>query len=178
MNFFTSADQLEWLPEAKLNSLNARPRFVREFNSVLFTKDDESQEVIFGENICDSQLGGRAKKLGTHAFLVTDSGLSGAGHPDKLCKILSDSGLRVTLYDRSIENPTDSSAQTCAEVARRSGIDLIIGLGGGSSMDTAKGCNFLLTNGGRMVDYWGIGKVIRKGLDGYRNSRTSIELSC
>ncbi len=124
-----------------------------------FRKDDETQEVIFGENICDSQLGGRAKKLGTHAFLVTDSGLSGAGHPDKIYKILSNSGLRVTLYDRSIENPTDSSAQTCAEVARRSGIDLIIGLGGGSSMDTAKGCNFLLTNGGRMVDYWGIGKA-------------------
>ena len=37
--------------------------------------------------------------------------------------------------------------------------DTIVGLGGGSSMDTAKGCNFLLTNGGRMQDYWGVGKA-------------------
>src|SRR5439155_21941523 len=36
-----------------------------------------------------------------------------------------------------------------------------VGLGGGSSMDTAKGCNFLLTNGGRMSDYWGVGKATK-----------------
>jgi len=36
---------------------------------------------------------------------------------------------------------------------------LIVGLGGGSSMDTAKGCNFILTNGGEMRDYWGINKA-------------------
>ena len=46
-------------------------------------------------------------------------------------------------------------------VARREETDLIVGLGGGSSMDTAKGCNFLLTNGGRMEDYWGVGKAAR-----------------
>jgi len=40
-------------------------------------------------------------------------------------------------------------------------VDLIVGLGGGSSMDTAKGCNFLLTNGGRMEDYWGEGKATK-----------------
>jgi alcohol dehydrogenase len=49
----------------------------------------------------------------------------------------------------------------CLQVAKNNGIDLIIGLGGGSSLDTAKGCNFLLTNGGRMQDYWGIGKATK-----------------
>jgi len=48
--------------------------------------------------------------------------------------------------------------QNCLEAAKSAAIDGIIGLGGGSSMDTAKGCNFLLTNGGRMQDYWGVGR--------------------
>ena len=39
------------------------------------------------------------------------------------------------------------------------GADLLVGLGGGSAMDCAKGINFLLTNGGRMEDYWGAGKA-------------------
>ncbi|MCI0524196.1 MAG: iron-containing alcohol dehydrogenase, partial [Acidobacteria bacterium] len=46
-------------------------------------------------------------------------------------------------------------------VARDLGIGFIVGLGGGSSMDAAKGINFLLTNGGRMQDYWGVGKATR-----------------
>ena len=72
---------------------------------------------------------------------------------------LTDCGVDTILYDRSIENPTDSSVRACAEFARSSEVDLIIGLGGGSSMDTAKGCNFILTNGGKMADYWGVGKA-------------------
>src|SRR5207244_13592387 len=51
--------------------------------------------------------------------------------------------------------------EACLEVAHSAGIDAIVGLGGGSSIDTAKGCNFLLTNGGRMQDYWGVGKATR-----------------
>jgi len=59
------------------------------------------------------------------------------------------------------ENPTTRCVDQCTEAARQEHIDLIIGLGGGSSMDTAKGCNFILTNGGRMQDYWGIGKAAK-----------------
>ena len=47
----------------------------------------------------------------------------------------------------------------CAEFAREVNPDVIIGLGGGSSMDTAKGVLFLLSGGGTMSDYQGHGKA-------------------
>ncbi|MCW5558367.1 MAG: iron-containing alcohol dehydrogenase, partial [Verrucomicrobiae bacterium] len=65
----------------------------------------------------------------------------------------------VTVYDGVRENPSTLDVAHCLAVARDAGPDLLIGLGGGSSMDTAKGTNFLLTNGGEMRDYWGVGKA-------------------
>ena len=117
------------------------------------------QKVLFGEGII-STLGYHANLLGNHALLVSDTGIKAAGHVGKVIKILEDSGIKVTTFDESIENPTESSVSKCVAVARESKIDLIIGLGGGSSMDTAKGCNFLLTNGGKMEDFWGVGKAL------------------
>jgi alcohol dehydrogenase len=47
------------------------------------------------------------------------------------------------------------------QIAKNNAIDAFVAVGGGSSLDTAKGCNFLLTNGGRMQDYWGTGKATK-----------------
>jgi alcohol dehydrogenase len=74
---------------------------------------------------------------------------------------LEAAGLHVEIYDQVRENPTTADVDRCVAIARECGADLLIGLGGGSSMDTAKGCNFILTNGGRMHDYWGIGKATK-----------------
>ena len=124
-----------------------------------FSEDDSSrQEVIFGIG-SSAHVGEKIKGLGNRALLVTDYGLTQAGHVDLIRESLVLHGIEVFTYDQSIENPTDSSVQACVEFARPLGVDLIIGLGGGSSMDTAKGCNFLLTNGGKMADYWGVGKA-------------------
>ena len=96
-----------------------------------------------------------------HVLLVTDSGIVAAGHADRVQQSLVDAGLRVTMFDRAKENPTTKCVDDCVAVARSAGIDGLVGLGGGSSMDTAKGCNFILTNGGQMKDYWGVGKATR-----------------
>jgi alcohol dehydrogenase len=122
--------------------------------------EEPTQNIIFG-NGTSNRVGKIAKKFGQHALLVTDSGLSSVGHPQKIQKILEAANLKVTLFDESIENPTESSVQACVQVAEKSEVDLIIGLGGGSSMDTAKGCNFILSNGGKMSDFWGVDKVTR-----------------
>jgi alcohol dehydrogenase len=65
------------------------------------------------------------------------------------------------MYPEERENPTTEDVDRCVEVARRDKVEMIVGLGGGSSMDTAKGTNFILTNGGRMQDYWGTGKATK-----------------
>ena len=69
--------------------------------------------------------------------------------------------LSVFVFDQVQENQTTRCVDRCLEVAKANRIDALIGLGGGSSMDTAKGCNFLLTNGGAMKDYWGVGKATK-----------------
>ncbi len=109
-----------------------------------------------------AQVGSVATELGGRRVLIaTDAGLVKAGHPRLVTEYLEAAGLRVTVYDRVHENPTTSDVEQCVKVARECAADLLVGLGGGSSMDTAKGCNFILTNGGEMKDYWGVGKATR-----------------
>jgi alcohol dehydrogenase len=117
--------------------------------------------VVFGEDSLE-RVGELARDLGgKNVLLVTDRGLAAAGHPARAISFLEAAGLHVTVYDEVRENPTTLDVDRCVAVAREARIDLIVGLGGGSSMDTAKGANFIFTNGGRMQDYWGVGKATK-----------------
>ncbi len=77
---------------------------------------------------------------------------------------LAKAGIEAHLFDGVEENPTTDDVEAGAALAKRYEPELIVGLGGGSSMDCAKGINFLYTNGGRMQDYWGVGKATREML--------------
>jgi alcohol dehydrogenase len=117
--------------------------------------------IVFGPGTLP-RLGVLARELGgSRALLVTDRGIVAAGHGDRAIASMRDAGLQVTLFDSVRENPTTLDVDRCLTVAREAQVDLIVGLGGGSSMDTAKGANFLLSNGGAMRDYWGVGKATR-----------------
>ena len=94
---------------------------------------------------------------GTHVLLVTDAGIVQAGHVGHAVGILEEAGISVTIYDRTHENPAEADIEACRQFAEDLPVDCLVGFGGGSSMDTAKGCNFLLSNGGRMSDYKGYG---------------------
>jgi alcohol dehydrogenase len=96
-----------------------------------------------------------------NVLLVTDPGIVAAGHAERALRLLESAHLKVSLFDRAAENPTTRCVEDCLSVARDAGIDTFVALGGGSAMDTAKGCNFLLTNGGRIQDYRGIGKATK-----------------
>jgi alcohol dehydrogenase len=117
--------------------------------------------LVFGRRTFE-QLGTLARELGACSVLVvTDSGLRKVGHCDRAESILRHAGLEVTVFDQVSENPSTVDVDRCVEFARTAKIDLIVGLGGGSCLDCAKGTNFLLTNGGRMQDYKGIGKATK-----------------
>lgn len=115
--------------------------------------------LIFGADSLE-RVGEVARDLGArHALLVTDAGIVSAGHAGRAVGFIAAAGLQVEVYEAVHENPTTADVAHCVEAARKANIDILIGFGGGSSMDTAKGCNFILTNGGEMKDYWGIGKA-------------------
>ena len=113
---------------------------------------------IFGPGSLD-RLGELAAGLGTRALLVSDPGVVAAGYPNRAIPLLMRAGVEVTLFDGVEENPTTANVAAGVAVAREKEIDLIIGLGGGSSLDCAKGVNFIHTNGGKMEDYWGHDKA-------------------
>ncbi len=120
-----------------------------------------SPKLVFGPGTL-RELPACVRELGaTSVFLVTDTGLMQAGHPAAAQQLLTSAGIPVALYDHAHQNPTESDAAACRDVARQHAFDCIVALGGGSSMDTAKACNFLLTNGGRMRDYHGYGKATK-----------------
>lgn len=92
-------------------------------------------------------------------MLVTDPGLVAAGHAAKCTDALRKSSLDLLVFDRAHENPTTETVAAGLAAARDFQPELLVSLGGGSAMDTAKGVNFLHTNGGSMEDYWGTGKA-------------------
>lgn len=117
--------------------------------------------LVFGANTVE-RVGEIARDLGGRTVLVvTDRGIVTAGHAQRVEHLLQAAGLGVVIYDRVHENPSTKDVDQCVAVAKEAGVNLFIGLGGGSSMDTAKGCNLILTNGGRVHDYWGVGKATR-----------------
>jgi alcohol dehydrogenase len=121
--------------------------------------DVGGMRVLFGAG-CLAQIGLVARELGgSRALLVTDPGVRAAGHAARGAEALIGAGLAVEIFDRVAENPTTAHVEAGAQAARRFLPDLLVGLGGGSALDVAKGVNFLATNGGRMEDYWGFAKA-------------------
>jgi alcohol dehydrogenase len=117
--------------------------------------------IVFGPDKIDL-LGALAGELGARRVLVvSDPGIVRVGHAERGLDALRKAGIETQLFDGVSENPTTEHVEAGLAVARRHDPELIVGLGGGSSMDCAKGINFLYSNGGRMHDYWGVGKALR-----------------
>ena len=122
---------------------------------------DPRTRVVFGSGTL-SRLGELARELGaTNVLLVTDPGIERAGHAEKSIASLRAVGIEVTVFDAVQPNPTTVDVERGLAIAIERRIDAFVAVGGGSAMDCAKGINFLLTNGGQMRDYWGVGKATK-----------------
>ncbi|MBO0800934.1 MAG: iron-containing alcohol dehydrogenase [Blastocatellia bacterium] len=108
------------------------------------------------------RLGELASSLGfKRSLLVADSGMVSCGYVDSATMLLEEVGIESFTFHGFGENPDSAMVEAGRAFSSALGIDSIIGLGGGSSLDCAKGINFVLTNGGTMRDYWGHGKASR-----------------
>ncbi len=129
------------------------PSVIEDFNFHSRTR------LVFGANSINS-LGKITKVYGAKVvLLVTDAGVVAAGHAARAADMMKKEGITVHIYDRTKINPSTREVADCVNFASGLNADFIVGLGGGSSMDTAKGANFILTNGGKMSDYWGVNKA-------------------
>ena len=96
---------------------------------------------------------------GRRVLLVSDPGIVAAGHVQRGIDSLTTAGVEVQLFDGAQENPTTDNIEQALVVAKEFKPNLLVGLGGGSSMDCAKGVNFVYSGGGTMHDYHGVGKA-------------------
>lgn len=111
------------------------------------------------------QVGNEAKSLGGQKVLIiTDPGVARVGLVEKIQEALISEKLIVGIFDRVELEPPARVIDECADLVRKEGYDLIVGLGGGSSLDTAKGVSVVGTNEGKVLDYVGIDVVPNKGL--------------
>ena len=107
----------------------------------------------FGVNVL-AEAGALVRSFGTHALLVTMK-IEPFMAPSLaiLKKSLEDAGVAVSSFDGAIPNPTLASVEAGSRIAREAGVDVVVGLGGGSAMDTAKAIAVGATHDGSLWDY-------------------------
>ena len=115
--------------------------------------------VISGPGSFD-QLGALAAELAlTRVLVVADKGIVAAGFADRAATRLRENGILVWIFDDFGANPDTLMVAAGRAAAAERRVDGLVAVGGGSSLDCAKGINFLLTNGGSMRDYRGHNKA-------------------
>jgi alcohol dehydrogenase class IV len=115
----------------------------------------EIPEIIFGRGSL-KQLGHCSRRMGgDKVLLVTDPGLMATGWVDEALGYLKQEGLKTIVYDNVVTNPRAYQVEQGEQEYSREECDVIVAIGGGSPMDTAKGIAILASNKGRIEDYVG-----------------------
>lgn len=116
-------------------------------------------KIVYGANSLE-EIGKLVKPIGNKVLLVTGKrSMKTLGITDKVMSLLKKEGLNITLYDNAEPDAPCSIIDESREMVVNKRIDIIIGLGGGSAMDTAKGISVVSSHGGKIWGYMGVDTV-------------------
>lgn len=111
------------------------------------------------------KLGEEVRNLGAEkSLVVTDKGVIESGIGDKVQALLKKEGVGVDTFDKVVSDPDIGCAEACIERAQKGKLDVIVGVGGGSSLDIASVASVMCTNPGKVHDYLGINLVKNPGI--------------
>ncbi|BAF58676.1 MAG: iron-containing alcohol dehydrogenase [Pelotomaculum sp.] len=117
-------------------------------------------KVFFGRGVVFEQLPGAVREMGCKkAVLVSDPGIVGTGLADRVKDLLAGGGVAVEVFSEVEPDPGLETVHKAAAFLGRTRPDCLVALGGGSSIDVAKGARVIYDNGGKISDYAGVNKV-------------------
>ncbi len=143
---------------------NERLTMQRESSAERIVEIKMPGSIVFGPGACEG-LSARMQSFPEGpVVIVTDAGLVKAGVVEKIQGLLSSAGREVQIFDSVEPDPDKKCVEQCLEVVRQAEAKVLLGIGGGSSLDVAKVSAVIQVNGGQISDYVGIGKVPGPGL--------------
>jgi alcohol dehydrogenase class IV len=110
------------------------------------------------------KIGEEVSRFGKKALIVCDRGIAEAGLVERIKEILEGSKIQVGTFDKVEPEPRIELVHQCVEAVRSKDYEVLVGLGGGSSLDVTKGAAIVVANGGKIEDYLGIGLVPKRGI--------------
>ena len=121
-------------------------------------------KILMGEGVT-SEIGPEARIIGAAStLLVTDEGIRKAGILENVISSLENAGIQVSVFSEVMPDPTVKLAERGAAVIRQEKYDLLVAVGGGSSIDAAKGMAVMATNDGSVCDFEGVDKFTNQPL--------------
>jgi len=117
------------------------------------------KEVLFGSHVSQEIGRSAGKDQAEHAMILTDQGISQKGFVEPIAASLSQAGVICDVFDQVTREVPHTLVADVAGRCKQAGIDLLVAVGGGSVIDTAKAVGILLTNGGAIQDYEGVDRV-------------------
>jgi alcohol dehydrogenase len=119
--------------------------------------------VLFGEGAA-KQTGAKLKEFGcTKVIFIYDQGIKKTGMAEPIIASAEAAGIKTCRFEGVLPDPADDMIDTAGELARKEQVDGVVAIGGGSSMDTSKAVNLLLTNPPPLKQYMRMGAKLKPG---------------